>query len=133
MQFRSVGRAVLVTPAPVLALRMFVETIDTMPRRATVFRAKQSLRRTARIPHARLRRVPGREPERVVEHAPGAFAKRGRLFRFVPCPSTIGRAKNRGPQMAGARRREQDLAVARIDDAMVHDVAQELRAGQAPT
>ncbi len=75
MQRRTVGRAVLVAAAPRLAHRMLVESIDAAPCRAAIVGSKQSLRRSAGVPHARLRSMSGRKPESVVDDSSATFAK----------------------------------------------------------
>ena len=132
MQFRSVRRAVLVAAAPRLALRMRVETRDPFPRRATVDRAEESLRRGAGPPDARLRSVARCEPERVIDDAAAVGRERGRLHRFLPRATAVRRAEHRRPEMAGTCGRQQRLAVARIEHRVVDDVAQELRTGELP-
>ena len=75
---------------------------------------------------------PGRQPERVIDDTAAAFAKRWRLFCFVPGTPAILRAENRRAEMTCPRGGEHRLAVTRIGDAMMHDVAEELRPGEAP-
>ena len=132
VQLRAVRRAVLVAAAPRLAVGMLVESRHAFPRRAAVRRAEQSLRRRARIPDARLARVSRREPERVIDDAAAALGECGRPRGFLPGASVVGRAEDRRPEVAGARCGEQRLAVARIDDRVVNDVAEKLRPGQLP-
>src|SRR5437588_10368648 len=52
MQLRAIGRAILIATAPLLAPRVRVESRNAFPRRATVTRAEQTLRRRSRVPHA---------------------------------------------------------------------------------
>src|SRR6266550_1116012 len=128
MQFRAVGRSVLVVAAPCLSHRVLVEAIDADPRGAVIFGAKQSLRRGARIPGFGLARVSRCKPESMVDRAPAAFSKGRRTFRLVPRPTAIGRAEDGRPEMSRARRGKQPLSVARIGDAMMNDVAKKVRA-----
>src|SRR5450631_468640 len=132
MELGSVRRSVLVTAAPCLAHRVLVEAVDAVPRRAAVLGAKQPLRRRAHVPSSRLRRVSRREPEAVIDDTSAALPKRWRTFRLVPRPPAIGRAEDGGAQVTCASCRKQDLAVARVGDAMMDDVAEKMRAGKAP-
>src|ERR1700730_10756150 len=129
MQFRTVGRSVLVIAAPRLAHRVLIEAIDAVPCGATILGAKQSLRRSARVPGFGLACGSRRKPERMVDRASAAFSKGGRAFRLVPCPTAIGRTEDGRPEMARASRGKQRLSVARIGDAMMNDVAKKVRTG----
>src|SRR6202165_2046715 len=129
MQFRTVGRSVLVIAAPRLAHRVLVEAIDADPRGAAIFGAKQSLRRGASVPGFGLAGGSRRQPESMVDRASAAFSKGGGRFRLVPCPTAIGRAEDGRPEVARPSRGEQRLSVARIGDTMMNDVAKKVRAG----
>ena len=78
------------------------------------------------------RRVPRREPERVVDRAAAARLERRGLRGFLPRPPAVGRAKDGGPEVAGARRGEHRLPVARVGDRVVDDVPEEMRARELP-
>src|SRR4029079_2132124 len=132
MQFCAVRRPVLIAAAPRLALRVLVESGHTPPGGAAVFGAEQALRRGPGVPHTRLARVSGRQPECVVDGPVAAFAERGRLLGFVPAAAAVRGAKNRRPELAGGGPGKHRLAVARVGDAVVHDMAKELRPGDAP-
>ncbi len=132
MQLRAVGRAVLIAAAPRLPVLVLVESVDTGPGRATIRGAKQALRRRARVPHAGLGRVPGREPERMVDRAATAGLECRRRGRLLPRAPAVGRAEYRRPEMAGARGREDRPPVARIGHRVMHDVTEESRAGELP-
>src|SRR6266550_3932271 len=127
MQFRAVGRSVLVIAAPCLSHRVLVEAIDADPRGAVIFGAKQSLWRSACVPGFGLARVSRCKPESMVDRAPATFSKGWRTFRLVPRPTAIGRAEDGRPEMSRARRRKQRLSIARIGDAMMNDVAKKVR------
>ena len=129
MQFRTVGRSILVVAAPGLAHRVLVEAIDADPRGAAIFGAKQSLGRGARVPGFGLAGGSRRKPESMVDRASAAFSKGRWTFRLVPCPTAIGRTEDGRPEMARASRGEQRLSVARIGDAMMNDVAKKVRTG----
>src|SRR5205814_8421250 len=132
VELRAVGRAVLVAAAPRLAFRMIVEAVDADPGRAAVGGAEQSLRRSAGVPDAGFRRVSRRQPERMIGGAAAAGLKRGRMRGLFPRSAAIGRAKNRRPEMTGARGGENGPRVARISDRMMHDMSEEIRAGEFP-
>src|SRR5205823_11241777 len=112
--FRAIGGAILVAAAPCLAPRMRVEAFDAFPRRAGIARAKQSLRRRAGVPDARLVRMSGREPERVIDDASALRRERRRLHRFLPRAAVVHRAEYRGTEVARARCGEQRASIARI-------------------
>ncbi len=132
MQLRPVRRAVLVPAAPGLALRVLVEPVDPGPGGAAILRAKQTLRRRPGVPHARFACVTGSEPEAVVDGAPTSRMKGRRAHRLLPGSTAINRAKYRRPQMAGAHRCEKCLAIARVEDRVMHDVSEELGTREFP-
>ena len=132
MQLRAVGRAVLVAAAPRLALRMLVEAVDAVPRRAAVLRAEQSLRRRARVPDARLRRVARRQPERVIDDAAAALARTPAAWS-PPSRSCRDRSSET-PSGRGARCARRRAASCRRADRqrVMDDVAEEMRPGELP-
>ena len=132
VQLWAVRRAVLIAAAPRLALRMLVEAIDTGPGRAAVSRPEQALRRRSGIPDPGLRHVAWHEPERVIDRSPGLGLECGGAGRLLPGPPAIGRAEDRRAEVPGPRRREQRLAVARIEQRVMDDVAEKMRTGQLP-
>ncbi len=132
VELRAIRRAVLVAAAPGLALRMLVEAVDAHPGRAAVGRAEESLRRRARVPHARLRRVARRQPERVVDAARAARLERRRRGGLLPRPAAIGGAEHRRAEVARARGDEERLPVARILHRVMHDAAEKMRTGKLP-
>jgi len=132
MQLGAVGRAVLVTAAPGLALRMRIESGHAVPRDAAILRPEEALRRRPRIPDAALRRVAGGQPERVVDDAPAAGREGRRLRGLFPVLAAIDGAEDRRAEMPGARRGQQRLAIARVEPRVMHDVSQEMRAGELP-
>ena len=77
-----------------------------------------------------------REPERVVDRAAhaalGRLRERGRLGGFFPGAAEVGGAEHGGAQVAGLGGCQQRAAVARVEPHMAHDVAQEVRAVDAP-
>src|SRR5947207_11898655 len=93
VQLRAVGRSILIAAAPRFALRMLVESVDTLPRRAAVVRAKQSLRRCARVARPRLGGMAGRQPKRVVDDTYAACCERRRFGRFFPSPTRADATK----------------------------------------
>src|SRR5262249_47343495 len=112
----AVGRAVLVAPAPRLAFGVIVEAGDTLPGHGAVFALEESLRRGARIPHARLARVTGREPEYVIDAAPALLLAEGRrLPAFAPGPAAVLGTEHGRPEVPGARSGEQRAPVAGIE------------------
>ena len=106
------------------------------PAHATVGRAEQPLRRGAGVPDVGLAGVTRREPERVVDRAapcrrppwrmPAAVAASFQLRPRLVERNTVG------PEVPGLGRRQQRLAVARVEHDMVDDVAEEMRAVGAP-
>src|SRR5204863_8072122 len=101
-------------------------------RSASVSEAQQSLGRRAALPDGGFSRVSRRQPERMIDGAAAAGLERGRLRGLFPRSPAIGRAKNRRPEMTGARGGENGPRVARIGDRMVHDMSEEIRAGEFP-
>src|SRR3989442_14884954 len=73
-----------------------------------------------------------RQPERMVHHAPATLAKRRWLLRLVPGAASIGGSKNGWAEMPGARRGEHGLAVTRVGDTVMDDVAEKLRPREPP-
>src|SRR5260370_30080094 len=132
MQFRAVGRSVLAVAAPRLAHGMLVEAIDAVPRGAAIFGAKQSLRRGTREPGFGLGRMSRRKPETMVDRAFTSLSKGRRTFRLVPRTTSIGGTEDGGSEVARASRGQECPAVARIGDAMMNDVAEKVRTGEAP-
>jgi peroxiredoxin len=68
----------------------------------------------------------------MIDDAAAALAKSWRQVRLVPGSATIVRAKNRRAEVARTRCGEHRLAVARVGDAVMHDVAEKLRPRKAP-
>ena len=104
VQLAAVGRAVLVAAAPRLARGCSLNPATPIPGRAAVVGAEQALRRGARVPDARFRRVSRGQPERVVDHAPLPRGERRRAARPpVQRAPAVGGAEDRRPEVAGAR------------------------------
>ena len=132
VELRTVRCAVLVAAAPCLALRMRIESFHSPPRSAVIVGHEKTLRRRPRVPDAGVRRMSGGQPECVIDDALAALLKCRRLFCFMPRSAAIAGAKNRGPEVSGARRRQDRASVARIRDTMMNDVPEKLRSRKVP-
>src|SRR5688572_10231908 len=135
MQQLAAGRAE--PGCPLRQHRVIVESGDGLPSVPAVCRTKQTRRRAARVPGARLGGVTGCQPEHGID-GPWRLALRrlaecGRLARFLPVTAAIGRAKYRRPEMAGLRPHEEHFPVARVLDDVVDHVPKELRSGKFPS
>jgi len=127
---------VLDAPHPRQVPRGVVQPGDRVPGHPAVGGTEEALRRRARVPRARLGRVPGSEPERVI-HDPAFLACRrfregGRPRRFLPAAAEVRGAKDRRPEVAGLRRREKGLSVARVEHHVADDVPEEVRSVGSP-
>ena len=136
MQFRSVRCAVLHAAHPFTVLRIVVDAGKRRPRRAAVFRAEESLRRGAGVPHARLVRQAGLQPEGVIDRASllpfFRLGECGRLLYLLPLFAEIGGAVKRGAEVSGRGGGEEGFAIAGIEHQMVDDMAEEVRTVRSP-
>src|SRR2546422_11087194 len=80
--------------------------------------------------------MPRGEPEHVFHReallAGSRLRERGRALRFLPGAAEVGRTEHGRSEVAGAHGAEQRLAVARVEDEMVDDVAEKVRARERP-
>src|SRR5262245_44802267 len=133
---RPVRRAVAKPAGPRRPHWMSVESGERFPGVSAVFRTEQPLRRRARVPDSRLARVPWREPEDVINHAPllafGRLGERGRLRRLFPRLPEIPRAEYGGPQMPRLRRHQHRSPLPRVERHVMNDVAQKDGAFDVP-
>src|SRR5579859_2829762 len=113
-----------------------VEAGDLLPAYAVVSRAEQAWRRSSRIPHARLRCMPWREPEHAF-HGAGFFTfvclpENGRLLRLGPRSAIIARAQYSRPEMTGLCGHQHRALAAGIRHQVIDDVAEVVRPLEAP-
>src|SRR5207249_5173398 len=136
MHLRPIGRPILLAAGPLATQRVFVESLHTVPRLASISGAKQALRRGSRIPDVVLLGMSRSQPEDMVHHEAflpfGHFWKGRWGLRLFPGLAEICGPEDRGTKVAGARRREQGSPISRVEHEMVHDVAQKHRLCQLP-
>src|SRR5436309_2846474 len=136
MHLRPIGRPVLVAAGPLATQRVFVESLHAVPGLASIFGAKQALRRSSRIPDVLLLVMSRSQPEDMVHHE--AFLAfwhfwKGRWgLSFFPGLAEIRGSEDSGTKVAGACRREQRSPISRIEHEMVHDVTEKHRLSQLP-
>src|SRR5207249_7784261 len=136
MHLRPIGRPVLVAAGPLATQRVFVESLHAVPGLASIFGAKQALRRSSRIPDVGLLGMSRSEPEDMVHHE--AFLPFRHFWKsrwglsLFPGLSEIRGPEDSGTKVAGACRREQRSPISRVEHEMVHDVAEKHRLCQLP-
>ncbi len=131
MQFGTIRCPILRAAHPGLILRIGIQTRKRRPGFASVFRAKQALRRRPGIPNAGFVGVSGFKPEGVIDGTGfGALCRLGegwRFFCFAPAAPHIRRTKNSRTEMAGFCRGEKRFPVARVEHQVMNDMAKKMR------
>src|SRR5207249_4999020 len=137
MHLRPVGRPILLAAGPLATQRVLVESLHALPCLASIFGAKQALRRGSRIPDVVLLGMSRSQPEDMVHHE--AFLPFGHFWKgrwglsLFPGLAEICGPEDSGTKVAGARRREQRSPISRVEHEMVHDVAEKHRLCQLPS
>src|SRR5881409_1546922 len=136
MHLRPIGRPILLAAGPLATQRVFAESLHALPRLASIFGAKQALRRGSRIPDVMLLGMSRSQPADMVHYEallPFEHFWKGRWgLSFFPGLAEIRGSEDSGTKVAGARRREQRSPISRVKHEMVHDVTEKHRLSHLP-